>query len=220
MRERELMVRQAVAKVLTAQQRLLAVTRTRKSESLYVCVLNEQRQYVTFRVSFHAAKSGFLSVPTFVTGNPEILEQAVRDYLSKATWLTLTYRDYFVLSVITVSHLHHIRFQIDDLYNIFSDEKEAMIFYQVRDSYKKKHIIVNGLEEATNQVFRKLFASGLIASHQRPGDTPTVYVSEMGMRLLDDFALPFVQRFMTDYAQLDWNNITLPEEARLAEEQE
>ncbi|MGY5340349.1 hypothetical protein [Levilactobacillus spicheri] len=43
MKERELMVRQAVAKVLTGQQRLLAVTRTRKSESLYVCVLNEQR---------------------------------------------------------------------------------------------------------------------------------------------------------------------------------
>lgn len=211
-KERDLYVRQVVVAAMGPEERLLSINRTRSSETMYVCLVNQQDLFVTFRVSYHMAGSGFLSIPTFAMSHLEKFEAEIHNYLPKASWTPLTYSDYFMLSVLTYSHVHHILFQIDDLYSIFAEEKEAMIFYQVRESYKKKHIEVNGLSAGTNQVMRKLFAFGLISSHQVKGETPGVYVSAMGMRLLDYYADTYVEQFMQDYQDLDWNRVVLPDE--------
>ncbi|KRK95931.1 hypothetical protein FD25_GL002391 [Levilactobacillus acidifarinae DSM 19394] len=216
LKKRELYVYQVVVAAMGPQDRFLAVHRTRKSESLYVCLVNQQGKFVTFRISSHAAKSGFLSIPTFAMTHRERLEAQLRLYLPKASWTPLTYADYFVLSVMIFSHRHHVYFQIDDLYGIFTEEKEGMLFYQVRDPYKHKRIVVNGVEETTNRVMRKLFAFGLIASLERSGETPSLYVSEIGMQLLDYYASTYVEQFTQDYQKLDWSNVRVSQEADLA----
>lgn len=209
---REWFVRRAVITVMGPQNHLLTIHRARKSESLYVCLVNQQKEFVTFRVSSHAAKSGFLSIPTFDMTQCQEFKAQLRLYLPKASWTALTYADYFLLSVMACSHLNHVYFQIDDLYGIFTEEKEAMIFYQVRDPYKHKHIVVSGLEETTNRVMRKLFSFGLVASLERNEATPSLYVSEMGMGLLTYYKNTYSERFKRDYRHLDWNNVVVPKD--------
>ncbi|NLR30953.1 hypothetical protein [Levilactobacillus tujiorum] len=213
-KDQDLYVQQVTLAAMDETMRLLCLTQARKSETMYLCLINRQRQYLTFRVSYHAAKSGFLSIPTFAMAKRHVFEDELNEYFPKASWLDFRYADFFVLAVVKHSRRHHIRIQIDDLYSIFSAEKEAMVFYQIRASFRNKRTAAGGFDEETNQVLRKLFATGLISNYQKDNQTPEVYISEIGMRLLDFYASDYLERFMADYQRLDWDNISMPQDKK------
>ena len=123
--ERELMIRQAIELAVHSDEELFSLNKAHKSESLYAVVINDQLQYIAFRLSEHGAYSGFLSIPTFQITSVPKLAQAIQDYLAGNSWTSLSYQDFFVLEVIIYSHKHKVSFQIDDLFSAFSDEKQG-----------------------------------------------------------------------------------------------
>lgn len=210
--EREIGIAKIIVDHLDSQDRMLCFTSTRHSESDYVTLLNSINQYLTFRISHHEAYSGFLSVPTFVISKSKPLGKILDEYLPKLTWINLDYLDYFILSVIQFSKKHGVVFQIDDLYSIFSDEKQGMVFYQCRSGHshrRTKIVAANGMNEETNKVFRKLYATSLISS-RKTDDTLSIYISEAGFRMIDYFAPKYINQFSKDYVNLDWNDVSVP----------
>ncbi len=209
---KEIRMKQAIIGSLANDENLICFSKTRNSESAYVTLLNESKRYITFRLSNHEAYSGFLSVPTFVTSKSNPLGTELRSYLDKASWFNIDYGDYFMMAVIKHSRSHKISFQIDDLYSAFSDEKQGMIFYEVMDyhSHRKSKIQVNGLDENVNQVMRKLFATTLISSYKKNNGELLVYLSEAGFRLLDIFSKDYIDKFSSDYENINWDNIQIP----------
>ncbi|WP_125714893.1 hypothetical protein [Companilactobacillus kedongensis] len=114
--------------------------------------------------------------------------------------------------LLKISSKHGVSFQIDDLYSIFTGATQGMIFYQIRKSHTRKKVEVHGLDDKTNQVFRKLYSTSIISSYKNEDQTLSVYISESAIRLLDLYSNIYLQRFIDDLDNLDWNNIHLPEE--------
>lgn len=210
--DRELFIKRTIVDNLETGEYIASLSDTRSSESMYAALINDKQQYLTFRISHHSTYSGFLSIPTFVASREDPLEVSLKDYMQKATWINLDYNDFFVLSVIKLSREHGVSFQVDDLYSIFTEETQGMMFYQVRTSHHKrrvKKVLANGLNESTNQVFRKLYSTALISTREEDGIL-RIYISAAGIRLLDLFAKFYIQKFSEDYKNVDWNNIVLP----------
>lgn len=209
---RELKVKQIIINILNDDERLVCLSKTHNSESMYVTLLNESQRYITFRISNHEAYSGFLSVPTFVLSKSNSLGPVIRDYLDKASWFNVDYSSYFMMSVIKHSQSHKISFQIDDLYSAFSDEKQGMVFYEVHNyhSHNKKSITANGLDEDVNQIMRKLYSTSLISSYKKGNGELLIFLSESGFRLLDIFSKNYINKFVSDYENIRWNDINLP----------
>lgn len=208
--EKELNIKKSIIDSLGDNEYLLSFNKARKSESIYVTLLNNEDRYLTFRTSHHSSYSGFLSIPTFNTSNLINFKNELNDYLSIASWINFSYNDFFILSVIKNSLKHGVKFQIDDLYSIFSEESQGMIFYQIRKSSKKKRVDVNSFDEETNQAFRKLYSTALISSYKNGDQTLSVYISEPALRLLDIFSKNYLQTFIKDNSNINWNNISLP----------
>lgn len=212
--DKELLFKKAIVDNLSAGERIICLSEARKSKSSYATLLNSNHQYLTFRISHHSTYSGFLSIPTFETSKEKPLEVFLKEYMPIATWIPFDYKDFFVLSVIKLSENHGISFQIDDLYSVFSNELQGMIFYQVRVSHRRQRvrkIAANVLDDEVNQVFRKLYATSLISSRKDSSDTLRLYISAAGMRLLDLFTNEYIHDFISDYKNMDWENIRLPE---------
>lgn len=208
--KRELTIRQAIALALRPKEELLSLNKSHKSESVYAIIINEQRQYIGFRLSEHGTYSGFLSIPTFQIAPAPKLALAIQNYLAGNSWTNLSYQDFYVLKIITFGKQHQVTFQIDDLFAVFSEQKQGMIFYQVRQYHHNKRIDANGLNELTNQTFRKLFSIGVIASYTQPDNTLSVYVTEAGRRLIDKFSNQYITQFAKDFSEIDGGNIKAP----------
>lgn len=97
--------------------------------------------------------------------------------------------------------------QIDDNYLTFSEETQAIVFYQVVRSHKQ--IVMNGLSAKMNQVLGKLYATDLIGSFTKDG-LLLVYLTEGGRRLLDLSANKYMDQFIQDYATLNWRVLDVP----------
>ena len=97
--------------------------------------------------------------------------------------------------------------QIDDSYLTFSEETQAIAFYQVVRSHKQ--IVMNGLSVKMNQVLGKLYATDLIGSFKKYG-LLLVYLTEGGCRLLDLSANKYMDQFIQDYATLNWRVLDVP----------
>lgn len=209
--KRELTIRQAISTALHSGETLFCLSRSHSSESYYAVVMNVQQQYIIFRLSEHGTYSGFLSIPTFQVAPGPKLANLIRGYLEGNSWANLSYEDFFALLIIIFGRKKHVNFQIDDLFSIFSESKQGMIFYQVRSYNHGKRIDDNGLESKTNRIFRKLYALGLISSYTQPDQTLLVYVSEAGKRLVDQFSGQYISQFIDDYQNFDWGFVKVPQ---------
>lgn len=212
--KREDYVKETVNNILSPTEEILCISKARNSESMYVTLVNDQRQYLPFRVSNHATYSGFLSVPTFTASSD--LADLVQDYVDKSSWISLSYEDYFMIKVIARSRKFGTSIQIDDLYSVFTDEKQGMIFYQVKVKHRKvnrnkiSQTNVNAMDEPTNDVLRKLYATNLISSRQTSDGNLVVYVSEAGFNVMHRFDEDYKTRFEEDYLDFNWFDVSLP----------
>ncbi|MSC10495.1 hypothetical protein GKD03_11335, partial [Lactobacillus rhamnosus] len=155
----ELHVKAAIAQALDSGDHMISFYRARKSQSMYVILGHSQNQYLPIRVSNHRSFSGFQKVPTFVLRSQEQLTADLTAFLKTAPWLTFCYRDFFVLSLVKYGHHHRTTFQIDDSYATFSQESQAMIFYQLIQLGKRPRVMMNGLSADLNQALGQLYGT-------------------------------------------------------------
>ncbi|WP_424321221.1 hypothetical protein ACPD8N_03290 [Lacticaseibacillus chiayiensis] len=214
--KRELQVKAAIAGALGDENCLISFYCARKSQSIYVILGRHMCQYLAIRISNHRAFSGFQKVPTFFLRSQEQLAAELSEFLKTATWRTFDYQDFFVLSLVKFGHHHGTTFQIDDSYATFSEETQAMIFYQLIRLGRRQRVMMNALPAELNQALAKLYASDLIGSFSNQ-QSLLVYLSEGGRRLLDLHAGQYMPQFMQDYQQVDWHNLNLPAVALLAD---
>ena len=205
--QQELQAKTAIVHAMRPQERLASFYRSRKSKSMYLILANDAGDYLPIRISNHRAFSGFLSVPTFELFPATRLETDIRAYLATADWIPFTYQDFFVLSLVKYGHHRGSMIQIDDSYLTFSEETQAIAFYQVVRSHKQ--IVMNGLSVKMNQVLGKLYATDLIGSFTKDG-LLLVYLTEGGRRLLDLSANKHMDQFIQDYATLNWRVLDVP----------
>ena len=205
----ELHVKAAIAQALDSGDHMISFYRARKSQSMYVILGHSQDQYLPIRVSNHRSFSGFQKVPTFVLRSQEQLTADLTAFLKTAPWLRFCYRDFFVLSLVKYGHHHRTTFQIDDSYATFSQESQAMIFYQLIQLGKRPRVMMNGLSADLNQALGQLYGTDLIGSFTSQKSL-LMYLTEGGRRLLDIYACQYIEQFMEDYHETDWHNLQLP----------
>lgn len=217
--KRELQVKAAIAGALDAEDCIISFYCARKSQSIYVILGRPMSQYLAIRISNHRAFSGFQKVPTFFLRSQEQLTEELTEFLKTANWLTFDYQDFFVLSLIKYGHHHGTTFQIDDSYATFSEESQAMIFYQLIHLGRRQQVMMNALPEDLNHALAKLYASDLIGSFSNQ-QSLLVYLSEGGRRLLDLHVGQYIAQFMEDYEQVNWRNLNLPAVGSSTEQQQ
>ncbi|MFW4405375.1 hypothetical protein ACN677_07690 [Lactiplantibacillus paraplantarum] len=208
----EIQIRLVLASILTNDQRIISFHTTRKSESAYVLLGNNQGEFLAIRLSTHKAFSVFMSIPTFDYTDKVQLTEKLSDFLRRASWLQFNYHDYFALSMIVFAKQHGTEFQIDDSYTIFSEASQGMVFYQLLGRPRGKQVVLHAFEEDYNRVLRRLYAQALIASHSTD-NTFKLYVTEAGIHLLDWFSTTYIETFANDYLNVNWFDLKLPKQS-------
>lgn len=183
--EPEIILRKTISEVLRKDQRLLCLTKIRHSDSMYVTLLNDKNQYLTL-----------------TTTRDDSLKESLPALLREAAWQNFDYNDYFILSILKDSHNYHVSWQT------MEPSSSNINFYQVKSLRKEgfKKIKFDNIDDKTNQVLQKLYATGLVLSYQTAEKSCLLYLSEAGLRLVDYFNDKYIEKFAKDYRYIDWNN--------------
>lgn len=84
-----------------------------------------------------------------------------------------------------------------------------MIFYQ-KSGYTKKKRFVTPIEPEVNQLFRKLYADSFINTIETGDHNIQVYVTSLGMKMLQLADSHYLEDYLIDFAELNWRNLLLP----------
>ncbi|EOH97903.1 hypothetical protein [Enterococcus pallens] len=209
--EDELFIKKAIISQLGEDEQLVALSMSKERKSAYACLVRGENNYLTFRISDHLASTSFYSNRTFNFNRENLvfLQTELADYLTKSSWYTFLYNDFFLLYTLKFAYKYHLAILIDDLYDIFSNEEMGIVFYQEK-IYGKKKKDVNIVSPSMTKYLRKLFATGLLSSIHKPNLGRKIFVTELGMRLLDVFSKVYIDQYLVDFANINWNYLEIP----------
>lgn len=179
---------QAINEVVGSfEGRLSQLTMSKNGASSYALIVFSDLRYDVFRISNHRAYKQFFSHPTlhFHEQDTRSFQYQLQDYLSKSNRVKFNYQEYFVLQAIIYSSKHSTFYFVDDVYQQFSEEAMGLIFYQ-QSGHLKKKMRTTLVSEEINQVFRKLYADGFINTIEKSNHTIQVYVTSLGMEMLQE----------------------------------
>lgn len=209
--EDELYIKKAIQDNLKDDERILVANFSKEKKSMYVTLVRNEIEYLSFRISNHAAHTGYYSNRTFsyYRKNVDKLSKELSVYLEKIQWYHFTYDDFFTLYTITFASKYNVSFYIDDLYSIFSNEEMGIVFYQQRVFNKKKRV-VDVVSEKMTQSLRKLFATGLIYSADVNNSEKIIFITKQGKRMIDGTGSKYLDSYVEDYQQINWLQIDIP----------
>ncbi|WP_339101687.1 hypothetical protein [Candidatus Enterococcus clewellii] len=207
----ELILKKIILESLNNEEKLLSFSFSKNKKSAYVTLVRANFEYITFRISDHRAFSRYYSNPTFVFNRYDYtsFEKELIKFMGKAQWYKFEYNDFYLLYVVKFAHKYHVTFLIDNIYNVFNNEDFGIVFYQEKIFNKKKKDL-RIVPEKMMKYLRKLYATGLINSRSLDEQVIDVYITEQGMRMLDATLALHLERFMSDYREIDWTVIDMP----------
>lgn len=204
---------QKVESILREDENILNFSMSRNLKSAYFILTKKEDQFITFRVSDHAANS-FFSNRTFDSKKEvEILVDEIRNYMNKANWYYFNYEDYFTLKAISKVPFKRIQFCIDNSMGIFDYNICGLIFYQSRlfGRHSKEFNIVS---ESLQKELRKLFASGLISHYRKGKDEIFIYINRSGRIMMDFMENRYKEKFKEDVKNIDYKYIEIPKDSK------
>ncbi|QZO11064.1 hypothetical protein [Enterococcus raffinosus] len=137
-------------------------------------------------------------------------QENLAEYLEKTAWYFLNYNDFYLLYSLKFAGNHGLVLLIDDLYDVFSEEKMGIVFYQEKyrgRNRKESNIVPEGLTNC----MRKLYTTGLISSIE-PGKTQVqVFVTRQGWMMLDATLPLYLDQYIADFEKIKWHDFDLAE---------
>lgn len=208
--EDELLIKQAILKNLKEAEELLSFNFSKDRRSAYVTLFRGKGEYLSFRVSHHAAYNSFYSNRTFTfsASNPAQFQMDLAAYLEKTQWYNFNYKDFYLLYSLKFADKHRLRFLIDDLFDVFSEEKMGIVFYQEKyiGKNRKENNIVS---EQLTSCLRKMYATGLLSSIEPNKSQVEVFVTNQGWRMLDATLKLYLDHYLADYEKIKWYDFDL-----------
>lgn len=208
--ESELLIKQAILRSLKEGEQLLSFNFSKDRRSAYATLFRGKSEFLSFRISQHSAYKSFYSNRTFTfsESNPLKFQTDLAEYLENAEWYYFNYNDFYLLYSLKYSRKHRLTILIDNLYDVFSDEKMGIIFYQEKylGKNKKENNIVS---EGLTKCLRKLYATGLLSSIEPGKAQVQVFVTNQGWRMLDATLKVYLDRYVEDFEQINWFDFDL-----------
>lgn len=201
-----LRVEKILKSVLMPNEELIGMYQSKKSKSVYACVLTDEVFYKVLRVGDHKAITPYFSQPTFDILKPDnALKSEIRESLYQTTWYKFDYRDYFTLKAIQESAKVDSRFYLAGDYK---KTKKKADFYLLKKHTAKKDAI--RLSNQLSKVLRRLFSGGLISIYKESEFDKPVYVSQFTFALLDKLSPLFEAEWQSDLKNINWYQFDLP----------
>ena len=123
-----LRVEKILKSVLMPNEELIGMYQSKKSKSVYACVLTDEVFYKVLRVGDHKAITPYFSQPTFDILKPDnALKSEIRESLYQTTWYKFDYRDYFTLKAIQESA------KVDSRFYLAGDYKKTKKSMEMKD---------------------------------------------------------------------------------------
>ncbi|WP_423216718.1 hypothetical protein [Streptococcus equinus] len=202
-----LRVEKILQSTLMPNEELVSLYQSRKSKSVYACVLTDEIFYKVIRVGDHRAITPYFSQPTFdVFKSDAELKSEIREFLFKNCWYKFDYKDYFALKAIQESATVNCHFFLADDYKI---TRKKANFYLLKDNVAKIDAVQ--LSPDFNKVLRKLFSGGLISIYRESEFDKSLYVSSFAIQLLKRLAELFELEWQSDCKNINWYHFDLPQ---------
>ena len=200
-------VEKILESLLMPNEELISLYQSRKSKSVYACILADEVFYKVIRVGDHKAITPYFSQPTFDIFKSDLeLKADIREFLYKNSWYKFDYKAYFVLKTIHESARFNHRFFLADDYK--KKQKQAD-FYLLKNKAAKVDAI--RLSEPFNKVLRKLFSGGLVSIYREAEFDKPVYVSAFTLELLERVKSIYETEWRKDVKNINWYRLDLPQ---------
>ena len=200
-------VEKILESLLMPNEELVSIYQSRKSKSVYACILTYEIFYKVIRVGDHKAITPYFSQPTFDIFKSDLeLKAEIREFLYKNSWYKFDYKAYFVLKAIQESAKFNRRFFLADDYK--TTQKQAD-FYLLENKAAKVDAI--RLSEQFNKVLRKLFSGGLVSIYREAEFDKSVYVSAFTLELLERVKSIYETEWQRDVKNINWYRFDLPQ---------
>lgn len=212
--EDELLIKQIILRSLKKDEQLLSFAFSKDRRSAYVTLFRGKAEYLSFRISRHHAYNSFYSNRTFKfsASNPLLFQEDLMEYLKSTDWYFFRYNDFYVLYSLKFASKHRLVFLIDDLYDVFSEEKMGIVFYQEKH-HGRNRVENNIISKGLTSCMRKLYATGLISSVE-PDKTKNqvqVFVTTQGWMMLDTTLALYLNQYIIDFEKIKWHDFDLIE---------
>ncbi|RCW17605.1 hypothetical protein CAC02_02285 [Streptococcus gallolyticus] len=200
-------VEKILKSLLMPNEELISLYQSRKSKSVYACVLTDDIFYKVIRVGDHKAITPYFSQPTFDIFKSDLeLKADIREFLYKNSGYKFDYKAYYVLKAIQESAKFHYRFFLADDYKTIHKQAD---FYLLKNKAAKVEAVK--LSEQLNKVLRKLFSGGLVSIYREAEFDKSVYVSAFTLALLERVKPIYETQWQRDVKNINWYRFDLPQ---------
>lgn len=196
-----------IKSALMPNEELISIYETRKSKTIYACVLTDKVFYKIFRFADHKPITAYFSQPTFDIFKSDLeLKAEIREFLYKNSWYKCDYKAYFALKAIQVSASDNYRFFLADDYKTIHKQAD---FYLLKNWAAKVDAI--RLSASFNKVLRKLFSGGLVSIYHKAEFDKSIYISAFTLDLLEKVRPIYESEWQSDVKNINWQRFDLPQ---------